>query len=211
MTDIMMKKLEEEGWCFDRVSHTLTVNDHGLYQADEEAWISDHPELVNTWMECVTEDPYPIFMPIVEKPNFPGPPWEEYRDEIREVVVVPGTKTINPGAFRECWNLKAVSLPDSLQCIGEEAFMDCECLTRVVLPEGLQEIECGAFNGCITLTELNIPAQVQWIGCDSFENCPRLLEINVDPANPFFVNDALGAVYTKDTNELLWEPPTELP
>lgn len=52
---------------------------------------------------------------------------------MRSVQFAQGTpmRIIPPGCFRGCPNLEEVTLPDSVETIGEEAFADCTALRRV--------------------------------------------------------------------------------
>ena len=79
-------------------------------------------------------------------------------EELNEIVIPDGVKTICNGAFRNCKNLVSVTLPESVVYIGAEAFEDCFKLNSIDLPEGLETIGYYAFSGCNSLEELTIPA-----------------------------------------------------
>ncbi len=61
----------------------------------------------------------------------PVPPWENAKDQIREIEIGEGITEIGINAFRECIHLKQLSLPDSLQRIHAYAFWNCTELTDI--------------------------------------------------------------------------------
>jgi hypothetical protein len=68
-------------------------------------------------------------------------PYQQYRTQIKKVVVEEG-----------------------VVFIGRSAFYGFTNITEVVLPESLMAIEEYAFFGCTGITEMNIPAKVFYIG-----------------------------------------------
>lgn len=62
------------------------------------------------------------------------------------------TTKIREGAFRDCYDLIHVVLPDSVQQIGAGAFWCCNSLKTLELPDTIQRIEKEAFWGCRNLT-----------------------------------------------------------
>lgn len=61
----------------------------------------------------------------------PDAPWENVKDQIREIEIGEGITEIGINAFRECIHLKQVSIPDSLQRIHAYAFWNCTELTDI--------------------------------------------------------------------------------
>ena len=51
-------------------------------------------------------------------------PWEEYISDIRVVKIDNGVTSIGWGAFLESDNLQTVTIPNSIQSIGDLAFKD---------------------------------------------------------------------------------------
>ncbi len=58
------------------------------------------------------------------------PPWEEWRQEIREVNLW-NLKNVGARAFRNCPNLTDVYLDNAIERMGSECFAGCTALTRV--------------------------------------------------------------------------------
>jgi predicted ribosomally synthesized peptide with SipW-like signal peptide len=126
-------------------------------------------------------------------------------DDVTEYAVRPGVKMIFPYAFAYNLNLTRVTLPESLEEIGDYAFNECKSLaavnlgeatnlkkignrafrycfslTTLALPPALTEIGPAAFMGCVTLKgPLTIPASVTRIEDQTFEVCYKLKGINL--------------------------------
>ena len=66
-----------------------------------------------------------------------------------------------------CLNLKNISLPDTVITIGAEAFKNCYALRSIALPASLERIEMFAFRGA-GLTSVTIPANVSHLGVGAF-------------------------------------------
>ena len=70
---------------------------------------------------------------------------------LAEYTVRKGTRVICDYAFWGCNSLTSLTLPSSLQSIGNSAFKCCNSLTSLTLPSSLQSIGGGAFTGCTSL------------------------------------------------------------
>lgn len=87
--------------------------------------------------------------------------------ELKEYTVRKGTRVICDRAFQGyiddefdflCYSsLTSLSLPSSLQSIGDSAFEECISLTSLTLPSSLQSIGNDAFDYCNSLSTLYIP------------------------------------------------------
>ena len=72
-------------------------------------------------------------------------------------------KVIGEEAFRDCDDLRIVSIPSSVTRIGESAFRGCQRLIRIDIPDipsSVMSIEEWAFSECISLTRITIPSSV---------------------------------------------------
>lgn len=81
-----------------------------------------------------------------------GCPWEEYKDEIRSVVLTGGVSRIGAEAFSECEKLKDIDFGDSLREIGPKAFVDCDRISYLILPKTFRSFEAECFRECDSLT-----------------------------------------------------------
>ena len=57
--------------------------------------------------------------------------------------------SIGDGAFRGCWGLTSVTIPNSVTSIGGSAFYGCSGLTSVTIPNSVTSIGNFAFSLCI--------------------------------------------------------------
>ncbi len=99
---------------------------------------------------------------------------------ITELIIENGVKSIMEGAFYGEEKLKSVTLPDSIEFIGDSAFADT-AISFVTLPKNLQ-----SFNGTIF-------------------NSQSFTQYNVSPENPYF-KSIDGVVYSKDLSKLVAYP-----
>ena len=128
------------------------------------------------------------------------PPYFQYRDSIKSIVVEPGVthigsmaftrldyadtvslpdglKVISWYAFCECYSLRTVDIPDSVVSLGEGAFYACYSLESVSLSENLTRIDTWAFEECTVLTSIVIPDKVEIIGREAFGFCSSLRNV----------------------------------
>lgn len=134
---------------------------------------------------------------------------------IESLTVPEGVKNIERNAFANCGRLKSISLPSSLEYIGDSAFSGCsvEILTipgavsigqsafsycnklkSVTLPDGLSSIGASAFNSCSSLETVRFPDSLTEIGSEVFRYCDSL-KFNTydnalyfgDESNPYFM------------------------
>ena len=96
-----------------------------------------------------------------------------------EKVIFKGSKIkdIEPYTFKNCVNLKEITLPESLMVIDYGAFFGCSSLTKVVIPDNVFEIGKTAFLGCTSLTEATIGRSVRSIGEKCFDGCEKLATV----------------------------------
>ncbi len=131
-------------------------------------------------------------------------PWYEYRLDIQHVVIgeeiagitgrafqacinlqtvtfAEGTvlDTIGSYAFNQCESLVEITIPATVQTIGESAFLNCFSLENVHIEEGsvLYLIRYNAFANDSSLTEISIPAGVKTIEGSAFRNCSALSSV----------------------------------
>ncbi len=81
-------------------------------------------------------------------------------------------------AFAYVWKLESVTLPASLEKLGEYAFYNCYNLVSVDLG-GTEEIARYAFSNCSKLEALYLSASIKTIGQNAFASCSALTEIHV--------------------------------
>ena len=95
-------------------------------------------------------------------------------------ITLPDTvQTIGNGAFSDCLNLKTVTLPQRLTSIEQYAFYGCKKLAGIALPDSLKSIGRNAFEGCASLTEIAIPQGVTELDGKMFGGCTALKSVTI--------------------------------
>lgn len=85
-------------------------------------------------------------------------PWESYYSSIKTVKIAKGVTRIGSEAFRNCYNLTSITIPDSVCGIGYQAFLNCYSLTSITIPDSVWSIEDSIFYGCSRLESITIPS-----------------------------------------------------
>lgn len=96
--------------------------------------------LYNSLTDNIDEGPYSLSM-ITDK-------------SILNYQVIPNTTEISGGVFRDCQDLVAVDLGDSVEKIGASAFSGCTALRKIELPASLKYLGTSAFYNCTALSEV---------------------------------------------------------
>lgn len=97
---------------------------------------------------------------------------------INAIYVEDNDIKIEEGAFRECYNLTNVHLPEQLKELPKSLFEGDYCLDRLKLPQELEKIGDFAFEGCTGLNFIHIPHGVKEIGNCAFANCNEIIDIS---------------------------------
>ena len=87
--------------------------------------------------------------------------------------------SIGVEAFRNCFRLTSVTIPNSVTSIGVEAFRGCTGLTSVTIPNSVISISDKAFYSCGGLTSVTIPNSVTSIGVEVFYGCMSLTSVTI--------------------------------
>lgn len=98
-------------------------------------------------------------------------------------------------------DLYKITLPNSIQLIGNNAFNHCSRLASINIPEGVTHIGKYAFGECRALLELVIPSTIQTIGIYAFyTSAIKSLTIKSLIPPTIIVEDSHKLIYTtKDT------------
>ena len=136
-------------------------------------------------------------------------PWEKFIGDIETVFIEDGCTRIGQYSFAYMMSLREVTLPDSVESIGDDAFSG-NYLDNIQLPEGVISIEGSPFKNT-ALETLYIPASVESLdavayGINSASHAGiGITEINVD-ANNLYYTSVDGVLFNKDMT-ILWEYP----
>lgn len=103
-------------------------------------------------------------------------------------MIPDGVTSLSWNTFKDCDSLKKITLPNSLEWIGNGVFHGCTGLTEIIIPDGVRVIQSGAFHGCTGLTSVEIPASVTEIQWKIFPACTNLKEIKVAEENLVYIS-----------------------
>lgn len=82
------------------------------------------------------------------------------------------------GCFRES-GLTSITIPDSVQNLGELTFFGCNSLQSIVLPQQVTTIPYQFLSSCSALRQIDIPNTVTTIGQSAFGGCTSLESIRI--------------------------------
>ena len=94
-------------------------------------------------------------------------------------VVITGGSAIPAYAFARCSNLTSVTLPSSIESIGENAFENCVSLVNINIHDNIKSIGDWAFNACKSLKNVIIGNGVTDIGDHAFANCKNVETVTI--------------------------------
>ena len=114
-------------------------------------------------------------------------------------------KEIKPSAFKDCVDLVSVTIPNTVNTIGDNAFKSADSIVSLTISDGVESIGAQAFYGCHALTQINIPKSVSAIGSRAFDNCTGLTRLIVDSQNTSYAT-VNGVLYNADATILIQYP-----
>ena len=96
---------------------------------------------------------------------------------ITSLTLPASVEKIGDEAFQDCGQLQTLTFLGSIKEIGYSTFSGCHSLNRVTIPEGLKKIPASAFSSCTDLRSVTIPKSVTMIERSAFEACDSLLDV----------------------------------
>ena len=131
-------------------------------------------------------------------------PWYSFRNEISTLVIQEGVTSVGGGAFQGCFCLTKVELSKSVNKIEELAFSACE-MPSITLPESIESIGDEAFYYCWHLTDIDIPSNLTNISDSAFRMCFGLKSIDVSQNNAVYSSEN-GVLFNKNQTEMICYP-----
>jgi hypothetical protein len=111
---------------------------------------------------------------------------------MKSVTVPDGVTSIDARAFAFCSRTKEMHLPGSLTHIGVEAFRGCKELVEISIPEGVTKLKRGTFTACYSLEQIFLPENLRDIGQDAFDHCTNLKGVVI----PYGVTEVGESAFT---------------
>ncbi len=157
-------------------------NEDYLYEVTEDNTITIHYYIGSDSLVTIPAFIEGLPVKVIEERAFCG-------SEIKTAVISEGIEVLMNEAFFHCKELRAVSLPSSLEKVGVGVFRDCMKLKTVTFAGGGDSALGGyMFYGCISLTDVTLPAGATYIPTGMFGYCQSLSEIKL-PESVTFVYD----------------------
>jgi len=117
----------------------------------------------------------------------PDLPWDEYRNQIKNIVIEEGVTSIGACAFCSCYYVKSIKIPASLTTLGDDIFFGCPNLNKVYINNlsawcnisfgiGSNPLEVAEelyINNVLT-KEIAIPEGVERISTRAFYRCSAI-------------------------------------
>ncbi len=122
---------------------------------------------------------------------------------LTEYTLPEGITSIGSRAFNCNYNIKKVTIPDSVTKLHHGCFAWAESLEEVNIPDGVTIIESQAFDSCYKLKSINIPNGITAFAHGTFANCQTITEVTIPEnvkhfeANVFRGCTNLTSVYCK--------------
>ena len=100
---------------------------------------------------------------------------------LKSILFEEGRTGIPAGMLINMPQIEEVTLPDSLESIGEHAFQGCSNMRLSSMPDGITYIGSYAFEGCSALTGDVIPASLEKFsdGGNTFANCTSITSLTI--------------------------------
>lgn len=149
-------------------------------------------------LEVKNVDDVPIYYNYIKngtelEVTYRGSSYKAFNHEYSKVVYIPAEvnymgKTykvtrIGDEAFKYCYTVTEITLPNSITSIGNYAFSHFTSNYKgrtIVIPEKVTSIGDYAFENCFLLKYIKIPKSVTSIGKDAFSGCSGLTEVRID-------------------------------
>ena len=104
--------------------------------------------------------------------------------DLTNITIPNNVLWIEECAFAECSNLRVVNIPNRVTWIGQDAFFYSKSLHSIIIPDNVISIENNAFYNCKNLTDVTIGNNVKSIRHDMFTGCGNLQTIYCKPITP---------------------------
>lgn len=100
-------------------------------------------------------------------------PWYDFRNDITSITAEEGVTAIGNYSLTHT-NAVSLSLPSTLEEIGNYAFLGSAKLKEISIPESVRTVGMRAFEECTSLEEITVPETVEYLGSEAFRECTGL-------------------------------------
>lgn len=126
------------------------------------------------------------------------------RYNIRNITIPESVTYIGENAFAGCSSLEQLSLPTTIEHIGDNAFASCSSLVEVTLPDSIAFLGEGVFSDCSSLSYAELSDSIIDLPKNTFKNCVALSDIDLKSISTIGEN----ALFNCQALETIDVPPT---
>ena len=114
----------------------------------------------------------------------------KYRGTEERVTIPDTVEVVGESAFENNQKVQFVVIPKSVKRLDAYVFWGCNNLEEVVLGKGLTAVDEYSFAGCTGLKQITIPENVQSIDAQAFAGCINLTDIYIPATVTVIAEDA---------------------
>ena len=114
----------------------------------------------------------------------------KYRGTEERVTIPDTVEVVGESAFENNQKVQFVVIPKSVKRLDAYVFWGCNNLEEVVLGKGLTAVDEYSFAGCTGLKQITIPENVQSIDAQAFAGCINLTDIYIPATVTGIAEDA---------------------
>lgn len=114
----------------------------------------------------------------------------KYRGTEERVTIPDTVEVVGESAFENNQKVQFVVIPKSVKRLDAYVFWGCNNLEEVVLGKGLTTVDEYSFAGCTGLKQITIPENIQSIDAQAFAGCVNLTDIYIPATVTGIAEDA---------------------
>lgn len=114
----------------------------------------------------------------------------KYRGSDERVTIPDTVEVVGESAFENNQKVQLVVIPKSVRRLDAYVFWGCDNLEEVVLGKGLTAVDEYSFAGCTGLKQITIPDNVESIDAQAFAGCTNLTDIYIPATVTSIAEDA---------------------
>ena len=114
----------------------------------------------------------------------------KYRGTEERVTIPDTVEVVGESAFENNQKVQFVVIPKSVKRLDAYVFWGCNNLEEVVLGKGLTAVDEYSFAGCTGLKQITIPENIQSIDAHAFAGCVNLTDIYIPATVTGIAEDA---------------------
>ncbi|MBR5246437.1 MAG: leucine-rich repeat domain-containing protein [Clostridia bacterium] len=138
--------------------------------------------------------------------SYSNRPWENYEENIKEIVIADGVTTIGVSAFYSCQALQSITIPSSVTTIGDDVFTNCTSLTSITVDSNNQYYSSDEYGVLFnkdkttllqypagnTRTRYLFPITVTTVADEAFKSCTNITDINYTSSSDDWEKISIG-------------------